>query len=355
MRQKQDVEAINQTLTKPSKRASRNPTAEPVVDNLIGRREKMESQSPEKLIDDETSKTRPDFLKSENGKKEENDNLNDFVNGLSPEQMFTNELALETARTAGKEMFEFEFLFNQTENYKQSYYCRKFECDASDYESLIAQIKRSYITGIIWNYNYYYKYCVSWTWFYPYYYAPLISDLCNFSTLNFEFERGRPLRPFEQLLAVLPPYSSHALPSCFKPLMTEELSEIIDFYPEDFYVDLAGKRFAWLGEVILPFIDDDRLKQAFASIEGKLSDRERERNRLGRPVLMFLEDKVKVQGTTEPTKLGHIFSLSHFLQGLRSNTAALRVFYYELPSYVAHKSALLNGLRLPKSEFYCTV
>ena len=41
--------------------------------------------------------------------------------------------------------------------------------------------------------------------------------------------------------------------------MLDQNSEIIDFYPKDFHVDLKGKRAAWLGEVILPFIDDKRI------------------------------------------------------------------------------------------------
>ena len=44
--------------------------------------------------------------------------------------------------------------------------------------------------------------------------------------------------------------------------MTNDDSEIIDFYPRDFFVDLKGKRYAWLGEVILPFIEEERLIKA---------------------------------------------------------------------------------------------
>ena len=56
--------------------------------------------------------------------------------------------------------------------------------------------------------------------------------------------------------------SSHAVPECLRPLMLDETSEIIDYYPQNFHVDLKGKKFAWLGEVILPFIDEQRLVNA---------------------------------------------------------------------------------------------
>lgn len=65
-----------------------------------------------------------------------------------------------------------------------------------------------------------------------------------------------------QLLSVLPPASIDSIPKCYHELMLNPKSPIIDFYPSDFYVDLLGKRFAWLGEVILPFIDESRLLNA---------------------------------------------------------------------------------------------
>ena len=39
-------------------------------------------------------------------------------------------------------------------------------------------------------------------------------------------------------------------------------SSIIDFYPEDFKIDLNGKKFAWQGVALLPFVDEERLFKA---------------------------------------------------------------------------------------------
>ena len=63
-------------------------------------------------------------------------------------------------------------------------------------------------------------------------------------------------------MAVFPPQSGNSIPECYRTLMTDESSEIIDYYPKDFFVDLKGKKYAWLGEVILPFIEEGRLIKA---------------------------------------------------------------------------------------------
>jgi len=75
--------------------------------------------------------------------------------------------------------------------------------------------------------------------------------------------------------------------------MLEDDSEIIDFYPKDFVVDVKGKRFAWMGEVILPFIDEERLLTAIAKFADKLTPSEMRRNILGDD-LLFVRDESKV-------------------------------------------------------------
>ena len=43
---------------------------------------------------------------------------------------------------------------------------------------------------------------------------------------------------------------------CYQPLMTDEHSPILDFYPLKFSIDLNGKRQEWEAVVLIPFIDE---------------------------------------------------------------------------------------------------
>ena len=63
--------------------------------------------------------------------------------------------------------------------------------------------------------------------------------------------------------------------------MKDEESVLADLYPIDFFVDLKGKKFAWLGEVILPWIDEKRLIDASENLVKHLTKEETFRNRLG--------------------------------------------------------------------------
>ena len=69
---------------------------------------------------------------------------------------------------------------------------------------LLNSIVKSYCEGLIWVFKYYYVGCVSWSWYYPYHYAPMASDFTNIDEFDIHFEKSAPLRPFEQLMGVLP-------------------------------------------------------------------------------------------------------------------------------------------------------
>ena len=72
--------------------------------------------------------------------------------------------------------------------------------------------------------------------------------------------------------------------------MTENNSPIIDFYPQTFQIDMNGKRMAWQGVALLPFIDEKRLLDAMAPRYPKLTEEENQRNKWGNNVLFVFEE-----------------------------------------------------------------
>lgn len=71
--------------------------------------------------------------------------------------------------------------------------------------------------------------------------------------------------------------------------MTDQSSPIIDFYPSTFQIDMNGKRMAWQGVVLLPFIDEQRLLEAMAPRYPGLTDDEKRRNQWGHNLIFVYE------------------------------------------------------------------
>lgn len=93
----------------------------------------------------------------------------------------------------------------------------------------------------------------------------------------------KPLRPFDQLMAILPPEKhvlSCALPECYIKLIDCEESKIQIFYPSEFEIDADGKRFLSQGVAKLPFVDKELLLSATKTVEKDLTEDERRRNNI---------------------------------------------------------------------------
>ncbi|CAN6630335.1 5'-3' exoribonuclease 2 [Trichomonascus vanleenenianus] len=161
--------------------------------------------------------------------------------------------------------------------YRDRYYEQKFHVAKDDLE-FRREVTRRYVEGVCWVLLYYYQGCPSWNWYYPYHYAPFAQEFVNLSEFTVEFNGGKPFRPYEQLMSVLPAASDHALPEPFRPLMSDPDSEIIDFYPEKFPIDMNGKKLAWQGIPLLPFIDEERLLGVVQKKYPELTDDEVRRN-----------------------------------------------------------------------------
>jgi 5'-3' exoribonuclease 2 len=172
------------------------------------------------------------------------------------------------------------------DGYEARYYEQKFHCAPED-EEFRHKVANAYVEGLCWVLLYYFQGCPSWTWYYPYHYAPFGADFKDIGKLEIDFQKGKPFRPYEQLMGVMPARSNHTIPKVFHPLMTEDDSPIIEFYPEDFEIDLNGKKFAWQGVALLPFIDEKRLLDAMGTKYPLLTEDEVRRNEFGNEALIF--------------------------------------------------------------------
>ena len=166
-----------------------------------------------------------------------------------------------------------------TKGWKDRYYMEKFHLSfkndkiEKEIKELKEKIKKYYIEGLRWVFEYYYNGCISWSWFYPFHYAPFASDLTNIKDIKLNFELSQPFLPFEQLLSVLPPYSAGALPPCFQKLMKDPLSPIADFYPRNIKLDINNQPYAWMGVNLLPFIDAERIHKIVEVVMNKNKDK----------------------------------------------------------------------------------
>ncbi|KAI1382754.1 exoribonuclease 2, partial [Hypoxylon trugodes] len=265
------------------------------------------------------------------------------------------------------------------EGYADRYYEQKFHVDKKDIE-FRRSVARSYVEGLAWVLRYYYQGCPSWEWYYPYHYAPFAQDFVDIGKMEISFEKGRIARPFEQLMSVQPAASRHVLPDIFHNLMTDKDSPIIDFYPEEFEIDLNGKKMAWQGVALLPFIEMPRLLAAIEEKYPLLSAEDAARNTAGKAVLILSEanqglyDDIithfysKKQGDPKykldprlsqglsggvekvPEYLPHgtlEYPLDRKVMPDVDDDRSLTV-YYEVPSTSHnHKSMLLRGVQMP--------
>ncbi|KAL4886237.1 XRN 5'-3' exonuclease N-terminus-domain-containing protein [Aspergillus karnatakaensis] len=185
------------------------------------------------------------------------------------------ELSPEEAQAAALKKYEEKF-----QDWKDKYYMEKFGWGLDNHEEM-RNLTENYVQGLQWVLFYYYRGIASWPWFFNSHYAPMISDVKKGLKADMNFRLGRPFRPYDQLMGVLPDRSKQIVPAAYRDLMTSPESPIIDFYPRDFELDMNGKKMEWEAVVKIPFIDERRLLDALATRDHLLTPDEKARNGYG--------------------------------------------------------------------------
>lgn len=133
----------------------------------------------------------------------------------------------------------------------------------SQFQRCLEPICHQYLMGMKWTLYYYQGKHHNWSWHYPYTAAPSVVDLLDqLNQINInelELPLDSPVKPFVQLMCILPPESSQLLPEAIARKMTSADSEFHDIYPVDVKLDLLGKKFLWECHAMLPDIDIARV------------------------------------------------------------------------------------------------
>jgi hypothetical protein len=167
------------------------------------------------------------------------------------------------------------------------------------------------------------------------------------------------------------------LPEPFQTLMIEKESPILDFYPEEFHIDMNGKKMLWQGVALLPFIDQQRLLEAMATKYPELTDYEHQRNERGKDVILvgnkhplfdYLEGLYGKKKAKEPVPI--VAKRSKGIAGavlpddtlpgttfdspLPSmpdivNDESISAYFFFPPQSTPHRSVLLPGAKPPRS------
>lgn len=217
------------------------------------------------------------------------------------------------------------------ERYYKNKFFTRFETDVLSEEVLKAAIEekkqnvaREYLKGVSWVLKYYYDYCVSWDWSYPYNHGPLLVDFRDTVKLvedhvleipakklskqytTFKHKESYPILPYEQLMSVMPSSSGHTLPDKVSSLMTDKNSGIVEYFPKDFPIDMAGANMSWLGIPILPDVDTKHLVNTLKKVYPSLSQKEMDLNVHKNSIIMVNKD------STFAKDAGHILKRTMF-------------------------------------------
>ena len=173
---------------------------------------------------------------------------------------------------------------DNSEDWRKRYYQYYWNVEETEIEEFSEKLVYHYLMGIKWVTNYYFDKCPSWDWYYPFDYPPFISDIAKYlPKINIDqikFKLGSPLKPFMQLLSVLPPQSNYLIPKTLKKLILSPNSSLAFMYPLEFEQDFINKHRYWAGIPKLPPLDIELMKHMFKKYQDELTIEEKNKNKI---------------------------------------------------------------------------
>ena len=140
--------------------------------------------------------------------------------------------------------FTHRLFTDNMQGWRTNYYYHLFDKDP--HSNIVTKACTSYLQGIVWCCDYYFKQQTNWAWFYKYNYSPTILDLYNYTSSLERLSNFTSLdvgansdyvKVHEQLLMVIPPGSKFIIPNNeHKKYMTDISKGVVHVFPIDFEI-----------------------------------------------------------------------------------------------------------------------
>jgi 5'-3' exonuclease len=153
-------------------------------------------------------------------------------------------------------------------DWRERFYNYHYNVEPEEIDTFAKKMVNNFYKGLKWTTMYYFDKCPSWEYFYNYDHAPFLNDMLlikpKFETIKFmPSEQSCSLNPYEQLLIVLPKVSAYLLPEPLRKIMTNPNSSAAHLYPEEFKLDMIGKKKYWMCTPILPNLEINLIKKMY--------------------------------------------------------------------------------------------
>eukprot|EP00915_Cephaloidophora_sp_WS-2016_P010395 GHVH01015154.1.p1 GENE.GHVH01015154.1~~GHVH01015154.1.p1 ORF type:complete len:1419 (-),score=213.83 GHVH01015154.1:231-4487(-) len=238
------------------------------------------------------------------------------------------------------------------------------DCTSDDLQRL-THMCRSYVKQLFWTFEYYFIGSVSFEDFYPYHYVPTaveillllgefplqtVEDLLRpvnsisleksdqlTQDMKSDTSRG-PVRPFVQLLSVIPPQNRFLVPRTYHDIYDQGVLAQKGFFPTKVPVDNTDATVEWEGVSLLPFMPLSQLLKEMEEAES---------------LLPLSEDEVQRNESHEATILipRHLGGAQGFAEmGLVDETEAFVKRVFKLPKNRPVLPAVSHSTTLPHSQ-----